>query len=69
MQQQEENRLEHQVVWVNPTSWQNEMTIIDIHEHAGKLYGYCIMGDITWLVMQNNPTLPVWVICGWVRTA
>jgi hypothetical protein len=63
------NTREHQVVWVSSSTWVNDVTVTDIHDHEGRLFGYCTIGAVTWLVQHAaDPTIPVWVIVGWVRT-
>ena len=63
------NKREHQIVWVAPHRWQDEVTVFDIHSHEGRLYGHATIGQVTWLVQQSAVSASVWVIVGWFRTA
>jgi hypothetical protein len=63
---QDESR-EHQVVWVSPSTWVNEVTVTSLHQFESYTFGYCKIGAVTWLVQQNNTDRPIWVIVGWVR--
>jgi hypothetical protein len=62
------NRREHQIVWIAPRRWQDEITVYGIYSHEGRLYGYANVGQVTWLVQQSTVSSSVWIIVGWVRT-
>jgi hypothetical protein len=62
------NRKEHQVVMVSPSVWYSDQVVYAIHAGPlGSLFGYCDIGNLTFLVREEGGQPNLWQVVGWLR--